>query len=164
MPGPKRQTREGLFSRRDAAVQLRITVATLRSLQNKGVIRGTFDKKRRSWWFTAEEIAECRAYRDAATPPRAGELSARLFEHFEADTPLRKIVTELRVLPEEVLRQRAVFEGGLAWIFRVDEIAEFRREFSACGLRLGEDSRELLPALRQLVERDQRAARVALSD
>ena len=164
MPGPKRQTKKGLFSRREAAQQLRVTVANLRSLQTKGIINGTYDKKRRSWWFTAEEIAECRAYRDAAKPPRAGELAARLFEHFEKDTPLRKIVVELRVLPDEVLRQRAVFEAGVAWFFLAADIDELRTLFAACGMRLGDDSRELLPALRRLVERDQRAARVALAD
>lgn len=148
---------------RDTAQALRIGYQNVRNLKKKGVIEGTYDRSNRTWWFTPEEVAKCKAYLFALKRPREGELTARLYEHFVARTPLTQIVIDLRVTPAEVLRQREIYDVGGGWITPPEEVATIREVFLAVGIAVGPDREGLIPALKRLAERDRKTARAELS-
>ena len=107
-----------LLSRKQVAQRLRITIAHVRSLQTRGVLRGT--KRGGCWWFEQRDAdsAERTLHNTRALDRKDGDLAARIFDDLERGDDLIKLVQRYREPPHVVRSLMADYEEarGARWI------------------------------------------------
>ena len=87
------------LTRAQAATELEVSIASIRRLENRGVLHPRVDS-RGVHHHDAEEVRSLR--RKRATKLSAGELAAELFDRFASRQSLRQIVKELECPPQKV--------------------------------------------------------------